>query len=112
MVGAERGATFRDVVPHVRGGRLFQFDRLVGADQQGLPSEQHRHGGGKPKVPAVAGEILHMLRRHQDDGVERPFGHATAEPFLADQAGVDVEQGRESVHGRDFRVHHGHVCGE
>jgi hypothetical protein len=31
--------------------------------------------------------------------VERPFGHAPADPFLADPPGVEVEQRSESVDG-------------
>ena len=111
LIGAKRGATLRDIGPHLGGSRLLKLQWLVGADQQGLASQQHRHRGGKPEIPAVPGEILHMLRRHEDDSIERPFGHAAAEPCLADTAGVEVEQGRESVHGMGSRVHHGSARG-
>jgi hypothetical protein len=46
----------------------------------------------------VAGEVLHVLRRGEDDQIGGRTGEAFTESALPHQAGVEIEEG-DAVHG-------------
>ena len=46
----------------------------------------------------MAGEVLHVLGRHDDHGVERPLSHVLAETLLPHPAGIQIEQRFGTVH--------------